>query len=458
MVKFGKLRRLHFVGIGGIGMSGMAEMLFNLGYQISGSDLAASEVTDHLERIGIKIFYEHKAENVGNSNLVIYSAAVPMNNPELEFARQNKIIIVRRAEMLAELMRMKYSIGIAGTHGKTTTTSLIGQVMTDAGLDPTVIVGGRVIQFETNIKLGHSDYLVAEADEYDRSFLRMAPTDAVLTTLEEDHLDCYKDIEDLKRAFLEFANKVPFFGTVYVNMDDHNLVQLIPEIKHPVVTFGMASQADYQIANMSFEGHNSSYDVKTKQMELGRVTIRLPGLFNIMNSLAAIAVCMEHEIPFETIAASLANFRGVNRRFEIIGEVGGYMVIDDYAHHPTEVEVTLRAAKRGYNRPIIAIFQPHLFSRTRDFYREFAKALLSADIMIVAKIYPAREEPIEGVSGHLIVEAAKSFGHQNCHYVEDLSLIPEFVGDHLIDKALIMTIGAGSIYRTAPKIVEALKK
>jgi UDP-N-acetylmuramate--alanine ligase len=458
MVKFGKLRRLHFVGIGGIGMSGMAEMLFNLGYQVTGSDLAASEVTDHLERIGIKIFYEHKAENVGNSNLVIYSSAVPMDNPELEFARNNKIIIVRRAEMLAELMRMKYSIGIAGTHGKTTTTSLIGQVMTDAGMDPTVIVGGRVIQFETNIKLGHSDYLVAEADEYDRSFLRMAPTDAVLTTLEEDHLDCYEDIDDLKRAFLEFANKVPFFGTVYVNMDDHNLVPLIPEINHPVVTFGMASQADYQIANMSFEGHNSSFDVKTRQTELGRVTIRLPGLFNIMNSLAAIAVCMEHEIPFETIAESLANFRGVNRRFEIIGEVGGYTVIDDYAHHPTEVEVTLRAAKRGYNRPIIAIFQPHLYSRTQDFYREFAKALLSADIMIVTKIYPAREEPIEGVSGRLIVEAAKSFGHQNCHYVDDLSLIPEFVGDHLIDDALIMTIGAGTIYRAAPKIVEALKK
>jgi len=458
MVKFGKLRKLHFVGIGGIGMSGIAEMLYNLGYEITGSDLAASEVTDHLEKIGIKVYYDHKPENVGSANLVIYSSAVSMDNPELEYARHKKIIIVRRAEMLAELMRMKYSIGIAGTHGKTTTTSIIGQIMTDAGMDPTVIVGGRVIQFETNIKLGHSDYLVAEADEYDRSFLRMTPTDAVLTTLEEDHLDCYKDIDDLKRAFLEFANKVPFYGTVYVNMDDHNLVSLIPEINHPVVTFGMASQADYQITNMSFEGHNSAFDLISKKHNLGRANIRLPGLFNIMNSLAAVAVSMEHEIPFEMITKSLANFRGVNRRFELIGETGGYMVIDDYAHHPTEVEVTLRAAKRGYNRPIIAVFQPHLYSRTQDFYREFAKALLSADVMIVAKIYPAREEPIPGVTGNLVVEAARSFGHQNCHYVDDLSLIPEFVKEHLIDNAMIMTIGAGTIYRAAPKIVEVLKK
>ena len=458
MVKFGKLRRLHFVGIGGIGMSGMAEMLFNLGFSVTGSDIAPSEVTDHLEEIGITVDFEHRAENVGDANLVVYSSAVPQENPELVYARQKKIIVIRRAEMLAELMRMKYAIGIAGTHGKTTTTSLIGNIMTDAGLDPTVIVGGRVIQFETNIKLGHSDILVAEADEYDRSFLRMAPTDAVLTTLEEDHLDCYKDINDLKQAFTEFANKVPFFGTVYLNMDDPNLVSLIPKINHPVVTFGLASQADYQIANVRYAGHSSSFDVKTKKHELGRVNLKLPGLFNVMNALAAIAVCMEQEIPFDDIQEALSNFKGVNRRFEIIGEVDNYIVVDDYGHHPTEVEATLRAAKQGYNRPVIAIFQPHLFSRTRDFYNEFAKALLTADVMIVAKIYPAREEPIEGVSGNMIVEAARSFGHQNCHYIDDLSLIPEFIKDYLMEDAIIMTIGAGSIYRVAPKILEALRK
>ncbi len=457
MVKFGKLRKLHFVGIGGIGMSGMAEMLHNLGYEISGSDIAESEVTDHLIEIGIDVQFEHKAENVGDANLVVYSSAVPHDNPELEYARQNKIIIVRRAEMLAELMRMKYSIGIAGTHGKTTTTSLIGQIMTEAGLDPTVIVGGRVIQFETNIKLGHSDYLVAEADEYDRSFLRMVPTDAVLTTLEEDHLDCYEDIDDLKRAFLEFADRVPFYGTVYVNMDDRNLVTLIPEIHHPVVTFGLASQADYRVENISFDKNKSAFEVFVHGERLGHVEVRIPGLFNVMNCLAAISVCMELEIPFQKIQAALANFRGVNRRFEIIGETGGYMVVDDYGHHPTEVEVTLRAAKRGYNRPVIAIFQPHLYSRTRDFYRDFAKAMLSADMMIVARIYPAREEPIEGVTGNLIVEAAKSFGHKNCHYIDDPAMLPEFVKDHLMDNAIIMTIGAGSIYRVAPKIFEALK-
>jgi UDP-N-acetylmuramate--alanine ligase len=457
MVKFGKLRKLHFVGIGGIGMSGMAEMLFNLGYDITGSDLAASEVTDHLEEIGIKVCFDHKAENVGNANLVIYSSAVPLDNPELEYASQKKIIIIRRAEMLSELMRMKYSIGVAGTHGKTTTTSLIGQVMTDAGMDPTVIVGGRVIQFETNIKLGHSDYLVAESDEYDRSFLRMAPTEAVLTTLEEDHLDCYEDIDDLKAAFIEFANKVPFYGTVYINMDDLNLVSLIPGIHHPIVTFGLATQADYRVDDVTFKDNNSSFDVFARGVKLGRVTVRLPGLFNVFNCLAATAVALEHDIPFEKIKQSLAEFRGVNRRFEIIGEIGNYMVVDDYGHHPTEVEVTLKATKRGYNRPVIAIFQPHLYSRTQDFFQEFAHALLSADVMIVAKIYPAREEAIDGVTGHLIVEAAKSFGHQNCHYIDDLEMIPDFVKDHLIDDAIIMTIGAGTIYRIAPKIVEVLK-
>jgi UDP-N-acetylmuramate--alanine ligase len=458
VVKFGKLRKLHFVGIGGIGMSGMAEMLHNLGYHITGSDLAESEVTDHLQEIGIDVYFEHKAENVGDANLVVYSSAVPLDNPELKYARQNKVIIVRRAEMLAELMRMKYSIGIAGTHGKTTTTSLIGQIMTDAGMDPTVIVGGRVIQFETNIKLGHSDYLVAEADEYDRSFLRMTPTDVVLTTLEEDHLDCYEGIEDLKQAFVEFANKAPFFGTVHINMDDPNLVSLIPQINHPVVTYGLASQADYQIDNVTYLNNVTEFDVRTKKRELGHVKIQLPGFFNAMNSLAAISICMEQEIPFETIKESLGNFRGVNRRFEIIGQVDEYMVVDDYGHHPTEVEATLRAAKRGYNRPVIAIFQPHLYSRTRDFYREFAKALLSADVMIVAKIYPAREKPIEGITGQLIVDAAKSFGHQDCHYIDDVTMLPEFVMDNLMDKAIIMTIGAGSIYRIAPEIVEALNK
>jgi UDP-N-acetylmuramate--alanine ligase len=458
MVKFGKLRKLYFVGIGGIGMSGMAEMLFNLGYQVCGSDLMESEVTDHLQEIGIPVYFEHKAENVGDANLVVYSAAVPQDNPELEYARQNKIIIVRRAEMLSELMRMKYSIGIAGTHGKTTTTSLIGQIMTHAGLDPTVIVGGRVIQFETNIKLGHSDYLVAEADEYDRSFLRMTPTEAVLTTLEEDHLDCYEDIDDLKRAFLQFANKVPFYGSVFINMDDPNLVSLIPELNHPVVTFGLASQADYQISNIKVEQHSTSFDVRTRRDELGRVTVGLPGVFNAMNSLAAIAVAMEHEIPFDKISEGLANFRGVNRRFEIIGETRGFMVVDDYGHHPTEVEVTLRAAKQGYDRPLVVVFQPHLYSRTRDFYRDFARALLAADVLIVAKIYPAREEPIEGITGHIIVESAKSFGHQNCHYVDDFELIPEFVSEHAPENSIVMTIGAGSIYRVAPKILEALGK
>jgi len=457
-MRFGKIKKLHFVGIGGIGMSGIAEMLHNEGFIITGSDLVATEVTDHLVDLGIKISFEHKAEQVGDAHAVVISSAVKENNPEVIAANQSKIPVIRRAEMLGELMRTKFGVGIAGTHGKTTTTSIVGYVLTEGGFDPTVIVGGRVQQYGTNVKFGTGECLVAEADEYDRSFLNLTHSMAVITSLEPDHLDYYGTFKAIKEAFVEFANKVPFYGNVFLNMDDENVVSLIPELKRPIVTFGLTTQADVRISAPSYETCSSTFTVHHNGDTLGEATINLPGLFNIRNALAAIAVALEFEMPWEKIRKALGSFKGVIRRFEIKGEVDGITVIDDYAHHPTEIEVTLRAAKVGYQRPIVSIFQPHLYSRTRDFYREFAKALLLSDMLIVTRIYAAREEPIEGVSGEMIVEAARDFGHRNCHYIDDMHAIPKLICKSRISNAMVMTIGAGDIYHIGPEILEALKK
>ena len=457
-MRFGKIKKLHFVGIGGIGMSGIAEMLHNEGFIITGSDLVSTEVTDHLVDIGIKIAFEHKAELVGNAHAVVISSAVRGDNPEVIAARNSKIPVIRRAEMLGELMRTKFGVAVAGTHGKTTSTSMIGYVLTEGGFDPTVIVGGRVQQYGTNVKFGTGDCMVAEADEYDRSFLNLTHSMAVITSLEADHLDYYGTFEAIREAFVEFANKVPFYGNIFLNMDDDNVVLLIPELKRPVKTFGLTTQADIRASDPSYENHSSTFTVHQNGNELGNVTINLPGLFNIKNALAAIAVGLEFDMPFEKIARGLRDFKGVIRRFEIKGEADGIMVVDDYAHHPTEVEVTLKAAKIGYGRPIVAIFQPHLYSRTNDFYREFAKALLLSDVLIVTKIYAAREEPIPGITGEMIVDAARDYGHRSCHYIDDMKQVPQFVKDHRIDNSIVMTIGAGDIYHIATDILEVLKK
>ncbi len=456
-MKFGKVKKLHFVGIGGIGMCGIAEILHNQGYRITGSDLSLTEVTDHLQEIGIKVFEGHAGININDADCVVISSAVHKDNPEVIEAQRRKIPIIRRAEMLGELMRMKFGIGVAGTHGKTTTTSILGHLLVEGGVDPTVMVGGRVVSFATTVKLGEGEYLVAEADEYDRSFLNLTPSAALLTSLEADHLDYYKDLDEIKAAFCQFANKVPFYGTIHLNLDDSNLVSLIPELIRPVRTFGFKAQADTRADGIEQNGTVTSFDVFHHDKKLGRVDLPLPGIFNVRNALGAVSVALEFDLDWDTINRALNNFQGVVRRFEFIGEHNGIKVYDDYGHHPTEVEVTLHAAKKAFGSRLIVVFQPHLFSRTRDFAEDFGKALLTSDMLVLAKIYPAREQPMEGVTSELIADAARKFGHKNVTYVEDTSAIPKLIAKYAQTGDVVFTIGAGDIYRTAPRILEALK-
>ncbi|MDQ7797973.1 MAG: UDP-N-acetylmuramate--L-alanine ligase [Candidatus Edwardsbacteria bacterium] len=444
---FGKIKKIHFVGIGGIGMSGIAEVLLNLGYTISGSDLKFSEVTEHLQKLGATIVEGHRAENVGQAEVVVTSSAVHDDNPEVKAAREKKIPVIRRAEMLAELMRLKVGIGIAGTHGKTSTTSMIGQVLTQAGLDPTLVIGGKVRYLGSNAKLGTGEYLVAEADEFDRSFLKLAPVIAVITTIEAEHLDCYKDLDEIKNAFVEFANKVPFYGAIIACLDERGVQAIMPRLEKRCITYGLSSQADLQARDLRFDGMKTSFEVHNGRGLMGTIKLNLPGVHNVKNSLAAIAVGLDMEIPFEVIAQALSEFNGVYRRFEIKGERNGALVIDDYGHHPTEIEATLKAAKDGFSRRVVAVFQPHLYSRTRDFHTEFGGAFFQADVLLVTDVYPAREEPIQGVTGELIAKAAREKGHRNVHYVADKKDIPGQLEKLVKPNDIVITLGAGDIYK-----------
>ena len=444
---FGKIKKIHFVGIGGIGMSGIAEVLLNLGYQISGSDLKFSEVTEHLQKLGATIVEGHRAENIGRAEVVVTSSAVHDDNPEVRAAHKKKIPVIRRAEMLAELMRLKVGIGIAGTHGKTSTTSMIGQVLTHAGLDPTLVIGGKVRYLGSNAKLGTGQYLVAEADEFDRSFLKLAPVIAVITTIEAEHLDCYKDLDEIKNAFVEFANKVPFYGAIIVCLDERGVQAIMPRLEKRCITYGLSSQAELQARDLKFDGMKTSFEVHNGRGLLGSINLNVPGVHNVKNSLAAIAVGLDMEIPFNTIAQALSEFNGVYRRFEIKGEKNGALVIDDYGHHPTEIEATLKAAKDGFSRRVVAVFQPHLYSRTRDFYAEFGGSFFQADVLVVTDVYPAREAPIQGVSGELIAKAAREKGHSNVHYVADKNNIPGELEKIVKPNDIVITLGAGDIYK-----------
>ncbi len=368
---FSNIRNIHFVGIGGIGMSGIAEILINRGFSVSGSDKALTEVTDHLEKIGAKIFEGHDPEHIEDADVLVYSSAVTLDNPEVQAALQKNVPIIRRAEMLAEVMRLNYGIGVAGTHGKTTTTSLIGVVLIEAGFDPTVIVGGKLHGLGgSNARLGKGQFTVVEADEFDRSFLQITPTIAVLTTLEEEHLDIYSDLQDIQNAFIEFANKVPFYGFVVLCLDEPALQEIRPKIKKKIITYGLTSQSDVHAVDLIHFECTTKFTVTYKQRELGEINLQLPGEFNVKNTLASIAVGLEINVPFDKIKCALEKFTGVFRRCEIKGEFGGIMVIDDYAHHPTEVKETLRAIKAGWKRRVITVFQPHTFTRTRDFYQQ----------------------------------------------------------------------------------------
>ena len=444
---FGKIKTIHFVGIGGIGMSGIAEVLINMGYAVSGSDLKLSEVTEHLQRLGARIVEGHRPENVGQVDVVVTSSAVQDANPEVAAARARKIPVIRRAEMLAELMRMKPGIAVAGTHGKTTTTSMVGQVLTHAGLDPTLVIGGKVRYLGTNAKLGTGQYLVAEADEFDRSFLKLAPVIAVITTIEAEHLDCYRDLDEIKSAFVEFANKVPFYGAIIACLDERGVQAILPRLEKRCITYGLSAQAELQARDVRFNGMETGFTVRNGTGKLGEIRLRVPGLHNVKNALAAVAVGLEMEVPFGAVAEALAQFAGVYRRFEIKGERDGALVIDDYGHHPTEIEATLKAAKDAFGRRVVAVFQPHLYTRTRDFAREFGASFNQADVLVVTDIYPAREQPIAGVSGELVASAARELGHRQVVYVPQKERIPDELGAIVKEGDIVITLGAGDIYK-----------
>ncbi len=454
---FKNIKKVHFVGIGGIGMSGIAEILLNQGFEISGSDKSLSEVTARLSSLGIKVYEGHSPENLKDADVLVYSSAVVIDNPEVQAAIERKIPIIKRSEMLAECMRMKYGIGIAGTHGKTTTTSMVGLTLTEGGIDPTIIVGGKLSGLGgTNARLGDGEFIVVEADEFDRTFLKLTPTIAAITTLESEHLDTYKDLDDIKSAFIEFANKVPFYGFVVLCMDEPALQDIIPYINKKILTYGLTTQADIRATDISFNEFSSSYSVKYKGEDLGKITLKIPGVHNIKNSLVAICIAKELGIKFDVIKKALESFAGVYRRFEIKYNKE-ILVIDDYAHHPTETSATLAGIRNGWDRRLVAVFQPHLYTRTRDFYHEFGRSFLNSDIFICTDVYPAREEPINGVSGELIIEAAKKFGHKNTIYIKDKNDIPKKLLELKKDGDIIVTMGAGDIWKYGEKFVELVK-
>ncbi len=456
---FSSIRKLHFVGIGGIGMSGIAEILIDQGFTISGSDKAASDNTERLETLGAKIYIGHTKENVdADVDALVYSSAVTPENPEVMEAQRRGIPVIRRAEMLAEVMRLKYGIGIAGTHGKTTTTSMVSLVLMEGEIDPTVIVGGRLRGLAgSNARLGKGDFIVVEADEFDRSFLSITPTIAVLTTLETDHLDCYRDLEDIKGAFIQFANKVPFYGFVVLCLDEPALQDIMPKIKKKIITYGLNRQADIQAVDIVHRENRSRFMVVRNGSDLGEIEIQIPGKHNVQNAVAAIAVGLELGVPFDRVKAGIEKFTGVFRRWEEKADIDGITVFDDYAHHPTEIKATLSGAKAGWRRRVVCVFQPHLYSRTRDFYEEFGRSFFNADVLVVTDVYPAREEPIQGITGELIVHAAKAFGHKNVHYVPDKNAVPGFLMKIKQPGDMIITMGAGDIWRFGEEFVRNLK-
>ncbi len=435
-------------------MSGIAEVLINLGFTVTGSDLRLSSITNHLEKLGAVISKGHDPNNVADADVVVYSSAVKRDNVEVQYADSKKIPVIRRAEMLGELMRMKLGIAVAGTHGKTTTTSMIGMILQKGEIDPTLIVGGRVRSLKTNAKLGSSEYIVVEADEFDRSFLKLVPNIAIITNIESDHLDCYKDLEEIKKTFLKFANSVPFYGLVIFCLDEKTLQEIMPYFERRIMTYGLNPQAEVRAVDLSSDKFNIDFNVVWKNKNLGRIKLKLPGEHNVKNSLAAIATSLEFKIPFKKIKEALEEFRGVHRRFEIKADRDDILVVDDYAHHPTEIKASLKGARKGFKKRIIAVFQPHLYSRTRDFYHDFGQSFFDADILIVTGIYPAREKPIKGVSGETVANEALRLGHKQVLYIEDKIEVTKKLHEIVKKGDLIITIGAGDIWKVGETFIK----
>ena len=439
-------------------MSGMAELLHKLGFNISGSDQNPSERTDSLRHLGLTISEGHSPSNVNGADVVVYSSAVQQNNPEILAAESKQVPVIRRAEMLAELLKVKpVSIAIAGTHGKTSTCSMLGEILTAAKLNPTMVIGGIVNKFQSNTISGNGNIIVVEADEFDRSFLTLQPTMGLITNLDLEHLDCYENLEDLQTAFTQFANAVPFYGRIGVCIDNINASSIIPNIKRPVVTFGVHAKADIKASRLHFEDNHSKFELSILGKTQGDLTAHVPGEHNVINALGAVCLALELDIPFEKIKLGLDQYTGVRRRFDIkYTSETNIMVVDDYAHHPSEVSATIRAAKSGWNRRVIAVFQPHLFTRTRDFYHDFAQAFQESDILIVTDIYAAREEPINGITAKIIADETKRLGHKNILFIEDQNDIPTQLKDIAQPDDIIITMGAGNIWRQCEGIYEAI--
>lgn len=456
---FGKTKHIHMVGIGGIGMSGMAEILIHRGYKVTGSDGALSDTTRRLEELGATIFEGHTAENIEGADVVVYTSAVKaIENEETRAALEQRIPTIKRAEMLAELMKMKYGIGVAGTHGKTTTTTMIGLVTQKGNYDPTIMVGGKVHSFDkTNAVVGKGDVIVVEADEFDRTFLRLTPSIAIITNIEAEHLDIYSDLEDVKQAFVDYANKVPFYGAVIVCLDDENVRSILPDLERRIISYGLTPQASVRATDLQMNQFNSTFTVILDGEKLGVITLKAPGEHNVKNALAAIATGLELNIDFKLIKEGLENFEGVYRRFQLKYN-NGIMVIDDYAHHPTEVQATLQAANAGWpDRRVVAVFQPHLYSRTQELYKEFGLSFFDAEVMVVTDVYPSREKPIEGVTGKLIADTAEKYGHRNVVYVEDKNSVSDKLKEIIEPGDIIITMGAGDIYKSGDTFVDEIE-
>jgi UDP-N-acetylmuramate--alanine ligase len=456
-VTFRNFQRIHLVGIGGSGMSGIAEVLLSSGYAVSGSDLKATPVTSRLEKLGAKIYEGHQSANVHGAHVVVISSAVRADNVEVVEAHRLKIPVIPRAEMLAELMRLKYGIAVAGAHGKTTTTSMVASVLAAAGLDPTFVVGGRVNHAGSNARVGQGDYMVVEADESDRSFLLLAPVVAVVTTIDREHLDQYRSLEEIQAVFLEFVNRVPFYGTVILCLDEPNVQAMIPSVKRPVFTYGTTSQADLVISDVKLNGLASEFRLAYRGEDLGIFNLPSPpGIHNVRNAAAAAAVALSLNVPADLIRAGLEKFSGVGRRFEVKGVYAGVTLIDDYGHHPAEIRATLEAARGcGYKR-LLVLFQPHRYTRTQFLWDDFCRAFNDADILVLTEIYAASEHPIEGITGERLAEAISAAGHKNVVFTSTMQAGIEFMLREARPGDAILTIGAGSVGRVLDQLAMLL--
>lgn len=456
---FKRYQRIHFIGIGGIGMSGIAELLLNLGYKVSGSDQRTTDLTRRLEALGAVIHEGHDPAHVQGADVVVISSAISEENPELQAARKlPKVPVIRRAEMLAELMRLKYSVLVAGAHGKTTTTSMISTVLARGDLDPTVVIGGRLNAWGTNAKLGTGEFMVAEADESDGTFLLLPPTIAVVTNIDLEHLDYYRDLSHIRQTFLQFINRIPFYGQAVLCLEDENIQAILPSVQKRFVTYGFSSQADFQARNVRNNGLSSTYRAFFQGEDLGEVAIPIPGRHNVLNSLAAVAVGHELEIPFPAVQAGLRDMTGVQRRFQIKGEAGGVLVLDDYGHHPTEIRAVLETLANCYpDRRKIVAFQPHRYSRTQALMDQFARCFYHSDVLVITEIYAASEKPIPGINAGRLVEQIAAHGHHELYFCPTLDLMLEKLESIVAPGDVVITLGAGSIWQVGESLLEKLK-